>query len=309
MRRAHASLALLAALLSAKTFAEEQAEINKELTSETQVEETADEHEVTDVESQDIEEEVVAVGYMFQGEMAAREEQRNSKKIVNVISADGIGKLPDRNAAEAVQRIPGLSIERDQGEGRFVAVRGLPSQWSSTSINGNRLPTAEEETTSRATAFDFFPTEMIQSVRVSKAVTADMEGDAIGGNVDFVTKSAPEERTLDVTAGYNYNDRAEEGGYNANILWGDRTDDGKFGYMVNATTWVRDWATDNYEPRRSGEGIKRLELRDYTGTRETQGLNGAAEYNLDNGDRLYVNGIYGTLEDEEFHYKDRKSVV
>nr|MDC2855190.1 TonB-dependent receptor plug domain-containing protein [Ningiella sp. W23] len=67
-----------------------------------------------------------------------------------------MGKLPDRNAAEAVQRIPGVSIERDQGEGRFVAVRGLPAQWSSASINGDRLPTAEEETTSRATAFDFF---------------------------------------------------------------------------------------------------------------------------------------------------------
>ena len=302
MTRAHASLALLAALLSANGMAEEQVVTEVDNTEEetTQVE--------TDVES--IDEEVVAVGYMFQGEMAARDEQRSSNKIANIISADGIGKLPDRNAAEAVQRLPGVSIERDQGEGRFVAVRGMPSQWSSTSINGNRLPTAEEETTTRATAFDFFPTEMIESVRVSKAVTADMEGDAIGGNVDFITKTAPEERTLDVTAGYNYNDRAEKGGYNANILWGDRTEDGKFGYMVNATTWKRDWATDNYEPRRKDNddgvsGIRRLELRDYTGTRETKGLNTAAEYNFDNGDRVYGNAIYGTLEDDEYHYKHR----
>lgn len=102
-------------------------------------------------------EEIIAVGQIQRGEMAAANNQKNAKSIKNIISADGIGKLPDRNAAEAVQRIPGISIERDQGEGRFVAVRGLPAQWSSASINGDRLPTAEEETTSRATAFDFFP--------------------------------------------------------------------------------------------------------------------------------------------------------
>lgn len=149
-------------------------------------------------------EEVVAVGHIFQGEMKALNTQKNANRILNTISADGIGKLPDRNAAEAVQRLPGVSIERDQGEGRFVAVRGLPSQWSSASLNGDRIPTAEEETTSRATAFDFFPTEMIESVEVSKAITPDMEGDAIGGNVNFITRRAPQETTLDVTVGTNY---------------------------------------------------------------------------------------------------------
>lgn len=118
---------------------------------------------------------VQVVGSIIWGEMAAANSQKNASHIKNIISADGIGKLPDRNAAEAVQRIPGVSIERDQGEGRFVAVRGLPSQWSSASINGNRLPTAEEETTSRATAFDFFPSELIEVVEVSKALTPDME--------------------------------------------------------------------------------------------------------------------------------------
>ena len=250
-------------------------------------------------------EEVVAVGHIFEGQAKALDTQRNSNRILNAISADGIGKLPDRNAAEAVQRLPGVSIERDQGEGRFVAVRGLPAQWSSASLNGDRIPTAEEETTSRATAFDFFPTEMIESVEVSKAVTPDMEGDAIGGNVNFITRTAPSERTLDVTLGTNYNEKADKSGYNVNILGGDRSDDGKWGYILNASAYVRNWATDNVEPRRSGEGIKRLELRDYTGERETYGLNGAAEYTLDNGDTLHVKSLYGTLKDDETHYKHR----
>lgn len=252
-------------------------------------------------------EEIRVVGTILRGEMRALNSQKAANRIINVISATGIGKLPDRNAAEAVQRVPGISIERDQGEGRFVAVRGLPSQWSSSSINGDRLPTAEEETTSRATAFDFFPTEMIEFVEVSKAVTPDMEGDAIGGNVNFITRTAPEDFTLNVSAGIGYSEKADKASKYANVMYGDRTDDGKFGFILNGTAWIRDWATDNFEPRRGGDGlgVRRLELRDYVGERETYGLNGAMEYNLDNGGRIYARGLYGTLADTEVHYKHR----
>jgi len=254
-------------------------------------------------------EEIVAVGYMRRGAMMAANMQKEANNIKNVFSADGIGKLPDRNAAEAVQRMPGVSIERDQGEGRFVAVRGLPSQWNSTSMNGDRLPTAEEETTSRAVAFDFFPTDMIELVEVSKAITPDMEGDAIGGNVNFVTRRAPDEKTLSVNLGVGDAEKAEGGSHSFNVLYGDRSADNKFGFLINATAWERDWATDNYEPRRAIDdngvaGVHRLELRDYTGTRATYGLNMAAEYLLDNG-LIYAKAMYGTLSDEETHYKHR----
>ncbi|WP_192507932.1 TonB-dependent receptor [Pseudoalteromonas aurantia] len=253
-------------------------------------------------------EEVVSVGQIFRGEMAAANNQRNASNIISVIAADGIGKLPDRNAAEAVQRIPGVSIERDQGEGRFVAVRGLPSQWSSASINGNRLPTAEEETTSRATAFDFFPSELIEFVEVSKAITPDMEGDAIGGSVNFITKKSADEFLLQTNFAVGQNELAGGNNYSANVVYGDRLMDDKLGFIVNATAWKRDWATDNYEPRRRGEsedfGIYRLELRDYTGTRETYGLNGSMEYDLDNGS-ISASALYGSLIDDETHYKHR----
>ncbi|KGK00353.1 hypothetical protein ND16A_3560 [Thalassotalea sp. ND16A] len=259
--------------------------------------------------SQETMEEVVAVGYMRRGAMLAMNMQKESNNIKNFLSADGIGKLPDRNAAEAVQRMPGVSIERDQGEGRFVAVRGLPAQWNSTSINGDRLPTAEEETTSRAVAFDFFPTDMIELVEVSKAITPDMEGDAIGGNINFTTRRAPDEKILSVNLGLGASEKAEDGSTSFNVLYGDRSEDGRFGFLINGSAWVRDWATDNYEPRRAIDddgvaGVHRLELRDYTGTRSTYGLNMAGEYLLDNG-LIYAKAMYGTLSDEETHYKHR----
>lgn len=192
--------------------------------------------------------------------------QKTSNRIVNIIASDGIGKLPDRNAGEAVQRVPGVVLERDQGEGRFISLRGLPAEWSSSTINGNRIPTAEEQTTSRSTAFDFFPSELIQFVEVSKAITPDMDADAMGGTVNFITKTSPDKKTFDVSLGGGYNAYARGEVYSANILYGDRSKNDKFGFIMNGTIWNRDWATHNFEPRFSDHKIARMELRDYYAT-------------------------------------------
>lgn len=249
--------------------------------------------------------EAVVYGTIVRGELKAMNMKKASIRIVDVIASDGIGKLPDRNAGEAVQRIPGVSVERDQGEGRFVSVRGLPSQWSASTLNGDRIPTAEEETTSRSTAFDFFPSELIEMVEVSKAITPDMEGDAMGGNVNFTTRTSPDKRLLNITLGSGYNNKAKKPMLNGNIVFGDRSADGKFGFIVNASYWNRGWATDNYETRGNGIDIDRLELRDYEGTRTTLGLNFATDYKPNNNMKFYLKGMYGSLNDDELHYKMR----
>lgn len=250
--------------------------------------------------------EVVVTGSLKNSEARALNMQKNAINISNVIASDGIGKLPDRNAAETVQRVQGVSIERDQGEGRFVSLRGLPPFWASTTINGNRLPTAEEETTSRATAFDFFPTELISYVHVNKSFTPDMEADGIGGGVNFITKTPPMKTEFRGTLGTGYNGKSDKGVYNLGLLYGGRTKDKKFGYLVNFSHFIRNWSTDNFEARRSGdEGVFRMELRDYNGVRKTTGANAALEYVLSPKSTLYLKGMYGTLSDDETHYKHR----
>ncbi|MCD8404845.1 TonB-dependent receptor [Tenacibaculum dicentrarchi] len=249
---------------------------------------------------------VIKVGSRRNSEAKALSIQRKSMSIMNVIASDGIGKLPDRNAAETVQRIQGLSIERDQGEGRFVSVRGLPPFWTSTTINGNRLPTAEEETTSRATAFDFFPSELISYVQAAKAYTPDMESDGIGGGVNFITQTAPTKKLLNVNIGGGFNEKSGKPIYNASLTIGNKSKDDKFGYIVNGSYWNRSWGTDNFEARRKGdEGVFRMELRDYNGVRITMGLNAAMEYNFTPAHKIYFRGVYGTLSDTEEHYKHR----
>lgn len=250
--------------------------------------------------------EVIVTGSLKNSEARALNMQKNAINISNVIASDGIGKLPDRNAAETVQRVQGISIERDQGEGRFVSLRGLPPFWASTTINGNRLPTAEEETTSRATAFDFFPTELISYVHVNKSFTPDMEADGIGGGVNFITKTPPMKTEFRGTLGTGYNAKSDKGVYNLGLLYGGRTKDKKFGYLVNFSHFIRNWSTDNFEARRSGdEGVFRMELRDYNGVRKTTGANAALEYVLSPKSTLYLKGMYGTLSDDETHYKHR----
>jgi TonB-dependent receptor len=279
---------------------------NKGLTIDLQSEQAMDLGVISMFQKQKNIDEVIVTGSLKNSEARALNLQKNAINISNVIASDGIGKLPDRNAAETVQRVQGVSIERDQGEGRFVSLRGLPPFWASTTINGNRLPTAEEETTSRATAFDFFPTELISYVHVNKSFTPDMESDGIGGGVNFITKTPPMKTEFKATLGSGYNAKSDKGVYNIGLLYGGRTKDKKFGYLFNFAHFIRNWSTDNFEARRSGdEGVFRLELRDYNGVRKTTGINTAFEYVLSPKTTFYLKGMYGTLSDDETHYKHR----
>lgn len=108
----------------------------------------------------------------------ALKDQRSSDSVKSVVHADGIGQLPDDNAAEALQRIPGISVERDQGEGRFVSVRGIAPDLNSVTINGTLVPSPESKR--RAVALDVLPSELVQSLSVVKTLTPDMDANSWG---------------------------------------------------------------------------------------------------------------------------------
>src|SRR5688572_5406730 len=146
---------------------------------------------------------VIVTGFL-QGQAKALNQQKNADNIRNVISADQIGRFPDPNATEALQRVPGVNIERDQGEGRYVLIRGLAPQFTNISINGEQIPSPEADV--RFVALDAIPADQLASIEVSKALTPDMDGDAIGGNLNLITRTAQHE-TVNVSAsglvGYN----------------------------------------------------------------------------------------------------------
>lgn len=253
--------------------------------------------------------EVVVNSTIRQSQMKALSVQKSAPQIMSVIAADAIGKLPDRNAAEAVQRVGGVAVERDQGEGRYVLVRGTPVQWSSTLVNGDRMPSTSSG--DRGVPLDIFPSELIQFVQVSKAITPDMEGDVIGGAVNFITRTSPSKKTLLASFSGGYHNQSQSRIYNGSLVYGNRSKNKKFGYIVTAATWNRDWGSDNYElvyntgssdPKHS---ITQLQLRDYLGNRTTWGYNGAMDYEFNSSNTIYLKGMWTDFQDDEVRYRTR----
>lgn len=251
----------------------------------------------------------IVIEYYTGGEKKALDMRKKSNAIMEVVSADAMGKLPDINAAEAVQRVPGVSIERDQGEGRYVTVRGTPSQWSSSTINGDRMPSAKTSGDllgNRTVSLDLLPTEFLEYVQVVKAITPEYEGDAIGGTINFIPKTAADKETFRITLASPFNMRASETfKYNGSVLYGDRYFNGKFGFLALASYNQRSYATDNYEVVYGNElhNVNTLDVRNYEGTRTNTGFNVAADYRFNDKSKIYARGYYTQLLDEERNRK------
>ncbi len=125
----------------------------------------------------------------------ARAGQKDAENIVNVLSYEEMRKLPVINSGDAVRSIPGIQLESDTGEGRFVNIRGLDSDLSSTTFGGVRLPPTDVTTSpyggSRAVSFDALPSEMIGAVTVTKTNRPEQEAEALGGTIEITPKTVP----------------------------------------------------------------------------------------------------------------------
>jgi len=131
-------------------------------------------------------EEVLIVGQAA-AMAGALNQERAANNLIRVLDSDAMGQFPDQNVAESLNRIPGVTVENDQGEGRYVVIRGMDPDLNSTSINGVRATTGEPR---RALQLDVIPSDVLDGLEVSKTLTPDMDGDAIGGSINIKTLSA-----------------------------------------------------------------------------------------------------------------------
>jgi len=132
--------------------------------------------------------EAVTITAQADGQMKAINRQLLSKTIVNVVSSSQIQELPDANAAESIRRLPGVSITRVGGEGTKVVIRGLAPKYNLIEINGIRM--ASSNPNDRSTDLSMISSSMLESIEVSKTVTADKDADALGGTVNFKMREA-----------------------------------------------------------------------------------------------------------------------
>ncbi|MEP6834632.1 MAG: TonB-dependent receptor [Gemmatimonas sp.] len=250
------------------------------------------------------------------GQAAALNQQRAADNLSNVVDAELVGRLPDRNLAEALGRVPGIALVRDQGEGRFVQIRGTNSALSTLSIDGMRM--ANPSPASRQTPMDVIPSDMVAAIQVSKTLTPDMEGDAIGGNVNLVTpapRSGPVQMSINLAGGQNLINKGLLG--NASGTVGGRFGpQNKFGVLVGANFYQNDRGSQNYEMgwcvETTCNGVQSanaldvpasLALRDYSQIlRRRHGANAALDYQINDRHQLFAKYFWSNFCDDEQRY-------
>lgn len=248
----------------------------------------------------------VVVGGAFQGQRRAINSQKNSLGITNVVSADQVGKFPDSNIGDALKRISGINVQYDQGEARFGQVRGTSADLSSVTINGNRIPSAEGDT--RNVQLDLIPADMIQTIEVNKVVTPDMDGDAIGGSINLVTKNSPYKRIITATAGSGYNRISEKAQLNLGFTYGDRFFNDKLGVMLSASYQNAPSGSDDVEfvwdtDSKGTICLTDYQIRQYYVTRERQSYSAAFDWDINANHKLFFKGIFNNRNDWENRYR------
>ncbi|MBN1540625.1 TonB-dependent receptor [candidate division KSB1 bacterium] len=249
-------------------------------------------------------EQVVVWGARAKGQAMALTQQKNAANIKNIVASDQMGRFPDASAPDAVQRIPGISVQRDMGEGRYIQIRGGSPQMTSVTFNGERVPSPEGD--ERQIALDMVPVDILEAIEVSKAITPDMDADAIGGSVNLVTKKAPDSRLLTVEAAGGYAPIREKYSPSGSITYGNRFVDGKIGLLLSGSAMRRDFGADDLEPEYNLNGpgladdqLDELQVRHYSLWRSRIGATAALDYKFSENSRFYVSGIFSEMQDEE----------
>ena len=235
------------------------------------------------------------------GQAQAIRTQLASNTIVNVVSESRLRELPDANAAESIGRLPGVSIIRDAGEGSKVAIRGMGPQYSSITIDGNRIPGTSAD---RSVDLSMISPEMLSGIEVYKSIRPDMDADAIGGSVNFIMGGAPSEARYRMTLEGGYSSHISDiGTYKASFLASNRFLQNRLGVMASLNASQIDRGSHIHSAsytilrdKREGEPhapveVSGLALADRLETRKRLGGGLSLDWRLPNG-RIFLNNVY-----------------
>ncbi len=239
------------------------------------------------------------------GQAAALNQQLTSLNITNVIAADQIGRFPDSNIGDALKRVPGIVVIQDQGEARFGLIRGTEPRFNSVMVNGERIPSAEAEV--REVQLDLIPADMVSQVEVNKALTPDMDADAIGGAVNIVTRAAPSQRRISTTLGSGYNFLAEGPMGIASAVVGDRFFNDKLGVILSGSYFSHQLGSDNIEAEwdqgDAGAYLADFQIREYQIDRVRRSISASFDYELSEGNSLTWRSLYNSRDDWENRFR------
>ncbi|AVQ07830.1 TPA: TonB-dependent receptor [Xanthomonas vasicola pv. zeae] len=251
--------------------------------------------------------------------------KRSANSIVDAISAEDIGKFPDTNAAESLAHIPGISVDRQFGEGEKVSINGTDPALNRVLLNGQTIASGDwggnpTDTSGRTFNYTLLSPEIIGLMEVYKTPEARIDEGSIGGTVIVHTRKPLDlpKNTIRGSVGYNYNDRSEEGNPRGSALWSWKNDDETFGALISATHDKQDLARAGIEyfgyttgRNDKGEGIPPtatitgdgsdvatarvpagISSAFFQQTRERSGLQGALQWKPDEQNEFNLTGVY-----------------
>ena len=246
-----------------------------------------------------------------ESEAAALQVQKNSDSLVSVVSSDAAGRLPDQNIAQATGRLPGVAVERDQGQARYISIRGAPNYWTTLSFDGINVVSPE----GRDARFDSIPSAIAAQIIVSKAVTPDMPGETVSGNVNVITRSAFDYEGFHFAgkAGYGIAELGNRPQYEGSAVVSTRVPagEGEIGVLVSGSYYQRAMITDNFETdyervsqdQRPGSlgrfWAHETENKLYRLTRRNWSLSGRLDWKPNADNSISLRSIYTTFTDDE----------
>src|SRR5467141_3828883 len=250
---------------------------------------------------------VVVTAERLQGEAEAINIERTSDNIVQVLPERVITSLPNTNIADAVGRVPSVSLERDEGEGKYGQIRGTEPRLSSVTVNGVNLPSPEGAV--RNIKLDAVPADLVERIEVFKTLSANQDADGVGGTVNLITRTAGEKPiyALGGTGGYNpiQNGYGRGGFYGT---FGKRFGTSKkLGFLLNGTYDKTNRGIDDLEPGQTtgvdpatGRNIafaNTEDRRSYDYYRTRYGFSTGIDYNIKPGTNVYAKGLFADFHD------------
>jgi TonB-dependent receptor len=261
-----------------------------------------------EVESQNLE--VLVTAERASGEAEAVNRELTADNIVQVLPAEVIRSLPNANMADALGRLPSVTIERDEGEGKYVQIRGTEPRLANVTIDGVNTPSPESGV--RQIKLDAIPADIVESVEINKTLQANMDPDGIGGSVNLVTKTAGERPTINVSGMGGYTPIVNGRGLveTAGTVGQRFGPNKRFGALIGGTYDWNGRGIDDLEPvpdiatlpgGTTARYFEAIDVREYRYYRSRWGLAGSVDYKPSDGSTIYVRGLYS-----DFHnYGDR----
>jgi TonB-dependent receptor len=245
--------------------------------------------------------EIIVTATDVHGDAEAINRIDSSENILNVLTNDQIMSLPNADVADALGRLMGVTLERDEGEGKYVQIRGTEPRLSNTTIDGVLVPSPES--TVNQVKLDTIPADLVESVEINKTLSANQDGDAIGGSVNLVTKTAGERPTLTAfgTGGYTHiidGRHASQYGITAGKRFMANK---RLGILGNFTYDYNGRGIDDIEPTPDTGTLTpsydSIDLREYRYDRTRWGAATSVDYKVSDNSLLFAKGFYSDFQD------------